>query len=292
LYLSCSVLVALWSAERMAVQIMLEVSANRTASLHSYLHALKGLRTMKGVESVQIIVWKEVLNTGGNVVSNERQFSAQEQPILTGQDVFTSTRKSFFPKGWLGKQPFSIWKRLIATSGSKESNVRLRFREQLLLAHQCRHPWEHWVCINLDGKKIKWCMERALVFALDCDAHMRSAYMRNGNWIRLEDHVDYTSHILDFSVLNQLVCPIFFCSRPAKTRKRAFLCVWRADIAIHRVHLGAALYRTLRNWNVCKLILSCLFPLKGPRSPCLSMEVYAADHLVLESGFTNEMRAR
>jgi hypothetical protein len=61
---------------------------------------------MKGVESVQIIVWKEVFNTGGNVVSNERQFSAQEQPILTGQDVFTSTRKCLFPKGWLGKQPF------------------------------------------------------------------------------------------------------------------------------------------------------------------------------------------
>jgi hypothetical protein len=179
-----------------------------------------------------------------------------------------------------------------AAAASMETNVRHRFRAQLALAHQCRHPWEHWVCINLDGKQITVCMKLALGFALDCDAHMRSAYMRNGNWIRLEDDVDYTSHILDFSVLNQLVCPIFFCSRPAKTRKRAFLCVWRADIAIHRVHLGAALYRTLRNWNVCKLILSCLFPLKGPRSPCLSMEVYAADHLVLESGFTNEMRAR
>ncbi len=138
----------------MAVQIRLEVSENRTASLHSYLHALKGLRTMKGVESVQIIVWKEVLNTGGNVVSNESQFSAQVRPILFGQDVYTTTRKHLFPKGWPGKRRLTVYYRRAA--GSKEKNVRHRFRAQLALAHQCRHPWEHWVCINLERKQSQY----------------------------------------------------------------------------------------------------------------------------------------
>ena len=150
--------------------------------------------------------------------------------------------------------------------------MRHRYKKQLALAHQCRNPWEHVVCINLERRQIAGCMKLALYFALMCDSRMRSAHMRNGQWIRLEEDVEYTSRILDFSVLNELVCPIFFCPRPANSKKRAFLCIWREDIGIHRVNVGAALYRMLGHWNVCRCILSCLFPPEWlVRSPCHCM---------------------
>ena len=275
----------------MAVQIMLEVGADRRASLHSYLHALKGIRKIGGVESVQVIVWKDVSYSLECIPAKEGQVSAGERPFLTGLCIYTSTRRPLFPKGWQAGRCLTVSHR--QGGGFYEPNVRRRYKAQLALAHQCRNPWEHVVCINLERRQIAGCMKLALDFALRCDARMRSAHMRNGHWIRLEEDVEYTSRILDFSVLNQLVCPIFFCPRPTNFKKRAFLCVWRADIAIHRVYAGAALYRKLGNQNVRRCILSCLFPLeKLVRSPCHCMALYAAENLLLLSGLTIEMRVR
>ena len=102
-----------------------------------------------------------------------------------------------------------------------------------------------------------------------------------------------TSRILDFSVLKQLVCLIFFCPQPANFKQRALLCVWRADNGIHRVYVGAALYRQLSNPTVCRCILSCLFPpAKLVRSPCHCMTLYAAEDLLLLSGLSIEMCIR
>lgn len=84
----------------MAVQIMLEVGADRRASLHSYLHALKGMRKIGGVQSVQVIVWKDVSYCSECILSKEGQVSAGERPFLTGQGIYTSTRSPLFPKGW------------------------------------------------------------------------------------------------------------------------------------------------------------------------------------------------
>ena len=193
----------------MAVQIMLEVGADRRASLHSYLHALKGMRKIGGVQSVQVIVWKDVFYASGGILSKEGQVAAGERPFLTGQGIYTSTRKLLFPRGWPAGRCLTAFHR--QGGGCEVTNVRRRYKKQLALAHQCRNPWEHVVCINLERRQIAGCMKPALDFALRCDARMRSARMRNGQWIRLEEDVEYTSHILDFSVLIKLVCPIFFC---------------------------------------------------------------------------------
>ena len=157
----------------------------------------------------------------GCILSNEGQVSAGERPFLTGQDLYTSTRNPLFPKGWPARRCLTAYYR--QAGGCEETNVRHRYKAQLALAHQCRNPWEHVVCINLERRQIAGCMKLALYFALLCDWRMRSAHMRNGHWIRLEDDAEYTSRILDFSVLSQLVCPIFFCPRPTKLKKRAFL---------------------------------------------------------------------
>ena len=87
----------------MAVQIMLEVDADRRASLHSYLHALKGMRKIGGVQSVQVIVWKDFFMFRVPYFPRRVRWLLESDPSSQGRASTLAPGSRYFPEvGWLG----------------------------------------------------------------------------------------------------------------------------------------------------------------------------------------------